>query len=108
MTTIIPVTPMNVDSTMEVSMFDMNASHYQFSDGTYDLKSMTFEEIHQFFEFLSESPLRAQRTFQALWQTGVDELSEMRTVAPPVRDRLAEVAGIKKDSKAKMKRKTKG
>ena len=77
-------------------MFDINASRYQFSDGTYDLKSMTFDEMRSFFEFLSEGPLRAQRTFQALWQTGVDELSEIRTIALPSRSHLAEVSRIKK------------
>ena len=66
-------------------MFDINASHYQFSDGTYDLKSMTFEELQSFFGFLKETPLRAQRTFQALWQTGVDELSEIVTIAQTVK-----------------------
>ena len=77
-------------------MFDINASHYQFSDGTYDLKSMTFEELQSFFDFLKETPLRAQRTFQALWQTGVDELSEIVTIAPSTRARLAECSGIRK------------
>ena len=78
-----------------LSTFDVSAPHYQFDDGKYDLKSMTFDELRTFFDFVSEGPLRAQRTFQALWQTGVTDISEIRKIAPASREKLSEVAEIR-------------
>jgi 23S rRNA (adenine2503-C2)-methyltransferase len=59
--------------------------------GRVDLRSLDRAGMVRFFhDELGESETRARRTFQALWQRGVADLSELTEVAATTRARLAQ------------------
>ena len=64
----------------------------EITNGLHDLKSMTYEELVAFFEMIDEGPLRAQRTFRALWCDDVTSLDEISAISPLSRRKLSGVA----------------
>jgi 23S rRNA (adenine2503-C2)-methyltransferase len=75
-------------------MLNLKNKRFTLDHGKYDLKSMTFDEIKDLFHLIGESPIRAQRTFQALWQSGVSDFNEMYKISPKTRTKLSEIAEI--------------
>lgn len=63
--------------------------------GRIDLKSFDRAGLEGWMaDTLGETPLRAQRVYQALWQQGARSFAEMTGVARALRERLEEVAWI--------------
>jgi 23S rRNA (adenine2503-C2)-methyltransferase len=60
-----------------------------------DLKSLTRAQVVRWFvDDLDESPVRANKVFQHLWQDGVSSIDAMRGVARATRERLAALARV--------------
>lgn len=60
----------------------------------FDLKSMTYDELLALFEEIGEGPLRAQRTFRALWCDDVESFDEITAISPTARRKLSGIASL--------------